>query len=110
MFLFRFYKSFKVKKKIRNKIVNCYDYDFLRYKNISKEPINTIKIEEVLNKKKLIKYIKKPIFFSIFDCKSVYYETKELLKNNPSTFIKGSKKIIFNDNLKDKNLIKLKVV
>jgi len=107
---FRFYKSFKVKKKIGNKVKILYDYDFLRFKSLSKEPINTIKIEKTLNKKKLIKYVKKPIFFSVVSCESVYNETKILLKKNPSTFIRGSKKIIFDDSLKDKNLLKLKVI
>ena len=107
---FRFYKSFKIKKKIGNKIKYFYDYDFLRFKSLSKKPINTISIEKVLSKKKLIKYIKKPFFFSVVNCNSVYNETKILLKKNPSNFIEGSKKIIFNDNLKDQNLIKLKVI
>ena len=107
---FRFYKSFKVNKKIGKNIKSSYDYDFLRFKNLSEEPINTIKIEKILNKKKLIKYIKKPIFFSVINCHSVYDETKILLKKNSSAFIEGSKKVIFNDNLKDKNLLKLKVV
>lgn len=107
---FRFYKSFKIKKKIGNKITNTYDYDFLRYKSLSKLPINTIKIEKTLSNKKLIKYIKKPFFFSVVDCSSVFNQTKLLLKKNPSTFIQGSKKIIFNDNLKDKSLIKLRVI
>ena len=107
---FRFYKSFKVKKKIGTKIKISYDYDFLRFRNLSEEPINTIKIEKILSKKKLIKYTKKPVFFSVINCHSVYNETKILLKKNSSAFIKGSKKVIFNDNLKDKNLLKLKVV
>ena len=107
---FRFYKSFKVKKKIKNKIKISYDYDFLRFKNLSNEPINTIKIEKILNKKKFIRYIKKPFLFSVVDCNLVYNETKNLLRINPSTFIEGSKKVIFNDNLKDKNLIRLKIV
>ena len=107
---FRFYKSFKVRKKIGNKIKNSYDYDFLRFKNLSNESINTIKIEKILSKKKLIKYIKKPFFFSVVNCDFVYNETKNLLKLNPSTFIKGNKKVIFNDNFKDKNLIRLKVI
>jgi aminoglycoside 3-N-acetyltransferase len=107
---FRFYKSFKVKKKIGTKIKVSYDYDFLRFRNLSEESINTIKIEKVLSKKRLIRYSKKPVFFSVINCKSVYTETKILLKKNPSIFINGSKKVIFNDNLKDKNLIKLKVV
>lgn len=107
---FRFYKSFKVKKKIGNKIKILYDYDFLRFRSLSKEPINAIKMDKILYKKKLIKYLKKPIFFSVVGCESLYNETKILLKKNPSAFIKGSKKIIFNDNLKNKNLLKLKVV
>ena len=107
---FRFYKSFKVKKKIKNKIKISYDYDFLRFKNLSNQPINTIKIEKILNKKKFIRYIKKPFLFSVVDCNLVYNETKNLLRINPSAFIEGSKKVIFNDNLKDKNLIRLKIV
>ena len=82
----------------------------MRYKSLSKLPINTIKIEKTLSNKKLIKYIKKPFFFSVVNCSSVFNQTKLLLKKNPSTFIQGSKKIIFNDNLKDKNLIKLRVI
>ena len=77
---------------------------------MSEVPINTIKIEKILNRKKLIKYIKKPVFFSVINCHSVYNETKILLKKNSSVFIKGSKKVIFDDNLKDKNILKLKVV
>jgi len=107
---FRFYKSFKVKKKIENKITNTYDYNFLRFKILGNESIEEFLLENVLSKKKLIKYIKKPVFFSVVDCDSVYKETKKLLKKNPSTFIRGSKKVIFNDNFKNKNLIRLKVI
>lgn len=107
---FRFYKSFKMKKKIGTKIKSSFDYDFLRFKNLNQEPINTIKIEKILSRKKLVKYIKKPVFFSVINCHSVYNETKILLKKDSSAFIKGSKKVIFNDDLKDKNLLKLKVV
>ena len=107
---FRFYKSFKVKKKIGNKIKNSYDYNFIRFKILSSQSIETFQIENILSKKKLIKYIKKPVFFSVVDCDSVYNETKILLRKNPSAFIKGSKKVIFNDNFKDKNLIRLKVI
>jgi len=107
---YRFYKSFKVKKKIGNKIKNTYDFDLLRFKNIDDTLKNEKIIEKVLNKKKLIKYSKKPIFFSATNASSVYNETKSLLKKDSSIFIKGSKKIIFNDNLKNKNIIKIKLV
>lgn len=107
---FRFYKSFGVKKKIGRKLKFSYDYDFLRFKSLSNEPINTIKIEKILSRKKLIKYIKKPIFFSAINCNSVFNETKNLLRKDSSSFIQGSKKVIFNDNFKNKNLLKLKVV
>ena len=107
---FRYYKSFKIKKKIGNKIKNSYDYNFLRFKNLSEVSIETFKIEDILKRKKLIKYIKKPVFFSVVNCEDVHYETKKLLKRNPSAFIKGGKKVIFNDNLRDKNLIRLKVI
>ena len=107
---FRYYKSFKVNKKINNKIKNSYDYNYLRYKNLSNKSIETFQIENILSKKKLIKYVKKPVFFSAVSCESVYNETKTLLRKNPSAFIKGSKKVIFNDNFKDKNLIRLKVI
>ena len=107
---YRFYKSFKIKKKIGNKIKNSYDFDLLRFKNINDSLKNEIVIEKILYKKKLIRYNKKPIFFSVTDAFSVYNETKSLLKNDSSAFIKGSKKIIFNDNFKNKNIIKIKFV
>ena len=107
---YRYYKSFKVNKKIDNKIQQSYDYNYVRYKNLSNESIETFQIEKILSKKKLIKYVKKPVFFSAVHCESVYNETKNLLKKNPSAFIKGSKKVIFNDNLKNKNLIRLKAI
>tara|TARA_B100001057_G_C22805420_1_gene933234 strand:- start:96 stop:968 length:873 start_codon:yes stop_codon:yes gene_type:complete len=107
---YRFYKSFKVKKKIGNVTKYSYDFDLLRYKNISDTLKNEIIIEKILNKKKLINYSKKPIFFSVTDAKSVYNETKIILKKDSGIFLKGSKKVIFNDNLKNKNFIKIKIV
>ena len=42
--------------------------------------------------KKLINYSKKPIFFSVTDAKSVYNETKIILKKDSGIFLKGAKK------------------
>lgn len=107
---YRFYKSFKIKKKIGNKLKISYDFDFLRFKNLNESLRNETIFEKVLKAKKLIKYNKKPIFFSVSNARAVYDVTKKLLKKDSAILLKGSKKIIFNDNLKNKNIIKLKLV
>ena len=75
-----------MKKKIGNVTKYSYDFDLLRYKNISDTLKNEIIIEKILNKKKLINYSKKPIFFSVTDAKSVYNETKLFLKKTQVYF------------------------
>ena len=62
-------------------------------------------IEEMLKKKKLIEYIKFPIFFSSTSSSSVYDVTKSILKKDSNIFLKGNKIVLFNDNFKNKNLI-----
>ena len=108
---YRYNKMFKVKKKIDNKTNNFYDFDFVRFRSLSDDILKNEKIvEEKLKKKNLIKYIKSPIYFSLTDCRSVYEITKLTLKNNSNALLKGNKKVFFNDNFSNKNLIKLSVI
>tara|TARA_B100000963_G_scaffold241999_1_gene211754 strand:+ start:258 stop:1139 length:882 start_codon:yes stop_codon:yes gene_type:complete len=108
---YRYNKMFKVTKKQKNKSKKSYDFDFVRYRSMSDDVLKNEKIiEEMLKKKKLIEYIKFPIFFSSTSSSSVYDVTKSILKKDSNIFLKGNKIVLFNDNFKNKNLIKLKIL